>query len=593
MILAVSSQGMAIAADPVEDLRQTLRQILEQSFEPGNAEQAEQYKKLGELLKNKADQIVRPGDLRQALLSRELQVVSQQEPGAPQEEQHPFGKTGQEIRTRLAKRLEDALRSALKAPDPVRRLAAVTFLREMAREEQKQRTPVGPALPPPDRGRGLPGMPPGASDRFTPRLVPALDALARAKNEAPDVRAAAVRALARIAPGADKTLDALKPLLGAERTDVERRVAAESLGQMVRLLAEQERFAQVPGARLPSIPSALQAGPRLVAAAGLGLEDKDLAIRRLCLEAIRESAKNLMAFPKVMRPPVEAPPAAPGDGDGPAPKVGGLEKESVRLLARAVHEQMPAVRRNLGHSDAELRLAAHQVLETFASVRLHFAGKYLRKEEREWFGGLLDAVPELAKKSLSNEDVRTRLAALYVLETLGEAADSAVQELAKALKDDKNGFVRWGAARALSNMAPAKADDAVPALAGALKDDNPTVRLTALTALERYGPKAARAVNPLADLTIDPKQDAKMRLGALRTLMAIGKEARPATAAVVQALADPDSAVRAAAAAALGQFGDLNEDARKALAKALDDTDPAVRQAVSDTLLGGKPESPK
>lgn len=435
-------------------------------------------------------------------------------------------------------------------------------------------------------------MPPGASDRFTPRLVPALDALARAQNEAPDVRAAAVRALVQIAPGADKTLDALKPLLRAERTDVERRAAAETLGQTVRLLAAQERFAQGTGARLPSIPSALQAGPRLVAAARLGLEDKDAAIRRLCLEAIQESAKSLMDFPKVNRPPVDVPPAPPGDGDGLASKAGDREKESIRLLARAVNEQMPAVRPNLGHADAALRLAAHQVLETFASVRLHLAGKYPRKEEREWFGGLLDAVPDLAKNSLSNEDVRTRLAALYVLETLGEAAASAADQLAKALKDDKNGFVRWGAARALGNMAPAKATEVVPALAGALKDDNTTVRLTALAALERYGPKAARAVKPLAEM-IDPKQDVKMRLGAIRTLMAIGKEAQPATAAVVRALADPDSAVRAAAATALGQLGDLNDAARKALAKALDDPDSAVRQAVSDTLLGGKPGSPE
>ena len=569
MILAVLSPARAAAADPVEDLLQTLRQIQGYS-DADNAKQTEQYKKL---LKNKADKIVRPGDLRKTLLSEELRSpVFRQQPGDAPEDQHPLGKTVQEIWGQLAKRLEDALRSALKASDSVRRLAAVTFLRDMAQQEEE-------FAPHDERGAAV------LPSRFTPRLAPVLGALALARNEGPEVHAAAIQALVQIVPGDQKTLDALEPLLQAERADVERQAAAESLGQMIRLLRSGSPVRQ-PGRGRPPLPPGVQGGPRVVAAAGVGLDDKDVKVRTLCLEAIRESLQTLMNLPKAERPPANAPPVPGGGGEGPDPRAGALERQSVQLLVGAVNKQVPGVRRNLSHSDPALRLAAHRVLEAFASLRLKFAGEHPPKEEKEWFV-IEEAVPELAKNSLSHEDVRTRLAALYVLETLGQAAAQAVQELARTLKDDKNGFVRWGAARALNNMAPERADVAVPALAGALKDNNPTVRLTAVAALEHYGPRAAPAIKPLAEMAGD-KQDAKMRLGAVRALAAIGKEAQPAAAALVTALADPESGVRAAAAAALGQLGDLDKTARKELARMLNDADPAVRQAASDALLADK-----
>jgi HEAT repeat protein len=572
MILTVSSPATALAADPVEDLLQTLRQVHGQSFDTGDAKQVAQYKKL---VKDKADKIVRAGDLRKVLLSDELRATNfLQEPGVPQEDQHPLGKTVQEIRGQLAGRLEDALRSALKASDSVRRLAVVTFLRDMARQEEE-------FAPNDERGAAV------LASRFTPRLAPVLGALALARNEGPDVRAAAIQALVQIAPGDKKTLDALEPLLHAERTDIERQAAAESLGQMIRLLRVGPPVRQPGGGRRP-LPPAVQVVPRVVAAAGLGLDDKDVKVRSLCLDAIRESVQSLMNLPKAERPPANAPPVPGGGGERLDPKGGGPERQSVQLLVGVVNKQMPGVRRNLSHSDPALRLAAHQVLETFASLRLKLAGKHPPKEEKEWFV-IEDAVPELAKNSLSHEDVRTRLAALYVLETLGQASAPAVQELARTLKDDKNGFVRWGAARTLNNMAPERADEAVPALAGALKDNNQTVRLTAVVALEHYGPRSVPAVKPLVEMVGD-KQDARMRVGAIRALVAIGKEARPAAAVLVTALADPESGVRAAAAAALGQLGDLDKTAKKELARMLNDSDPAVRQAASDALLGDKPE---
>lgn len=563
LILAISFQGTTLAADPVKDLQKALQQFHGlPNLDEVDAKRLKQFK---EQLQATAEKIVRPGDLRRALFLGEWRgVIFSREVAAPQGEEDPFGKIHQDVRAQLVKRLEKSLRSSLQAPDVVRRLAAVTFLRDMAMDEMRmqgvrlERTHT--AIP---ELRWTPNLNrEGLSGRFTPRLAPALSSLLSAKQEQPKLRAAAMRALADIAPGTEKTLDALKPLLRPERAIDERRAAAESLTRMVHLLKEQD----------DSLPAQFlhlwQAAPRLVAAAGLGLEDKEGDIRRLCLEAIHQSARSFFDARRPHR-----------------------REAADRLLIRSVNEQMPAVSRNLSRADASVRLAAHQVLETFASMRLTLRGWYPAKEEKQWFGGLLDAVPELAKNSLSNADVRTRLAALYVLETLGDAATPAVAQLTQKLKSDKNDFVRWGAARALHNLAPAKADEVVSALAGALKDDSDKVRLTAVAALERYGPKAASAVKPIAAL-IDKKQNAKIRFGAIRALSAIGKEARPATDAVIQALTDSESNVRAAAAWALGQFGDLNETARKALAKALHDSDSDVRQAASDAILADKTPSP-
>jgi len=200
--------------------------------------------------------------------------------------------------------------------------------------------------------------------------------------------------------------------------------------------------------------------------------------------------------------------------------------------------------------------------------------------------GVLKALPGL-KTSLADDEVRVRLAALYILETLDDAAAPAVAEVAKAVKD-KNGFVRWGAARVLNNMAPQMPDKAVPALAEALSDDNKTVRLTAVAALQRYGPKATAAVKSLGKASGDPEP--RMRIGVINALALIGVKARPESGALVQALkTDKTPEVRAAAAKALGRLERFDAEAVKALRAALRDADAAVRQAASDTLLDDRP----
>jgi HEAT repeat protein len=268
---------------------------------------------------------------------------------------------------------------------------------------------------------------------------------------------------------------------------------------------------------------------------------------------------------------------------GPAVPVSPQIEEIQKLLQSfpvALNKALPAVTEALAEDKPDIAVGAAEVLEAAADVRR----LVLKDSHADPLPALLDARDALAK-NLSAKDVRVRLAAVYVLETLGPEAAPASAVLAKALREDADSFVRWGAARALGKMAPDQSD-AVPALAKALEDKDDDVRQTAPIALALFGPAAKAAVSALADAV---KRDDGLRLGALKALAAVGTGAAPAADAVTAALADPDAEVRVAAANALAQMRSLNKEAVATLGKALDDPDADVRRAVAGALLQLRP----
>jgi HEAT repeat protein len=592
LAFAVVALPRAAAADPVLELANVFQ--IGNEINPNDpADVQKEVKRQKELLEKHAAAVTRLGDMRRALLLPEWK----QGEAEPLDEFDPLGKVYREIWGKLADRLTKALRSRLAAKDDAgQRLAVVTFLAEMASAERnrEQGEFVNPGMP-----RGIRRE--GSVIRFTPRMAADLRELL-AKDKDADVRATAARAVVEIAPTEATTLDALKPLLAPERKLVERRAAAEGLGRMFGALADLQQQRPLP---------INQVGSRIVSAAGSGLGDKEAAIRRLCLETIQNAVQQIQQV------------------------LGHRGQQQLlavyRPLAGAVNEQMAAVIGLLADGDLAVRLSAHQVLENIAGAqrRLPEALEEFKPpltpprpgvalpppQERELgekkpkanpdnkgakeelprheptaapfnFEGIVKALPAL-KKNLADENERIRLASLYVLETLNFAAAPAVEEVAKALKD-KNGFVRWGAARVLNNMAPQMPDKAVPALAEALSDKNKTVRLTAVAALQRYGPKATAAVKSLGKAIGDPEP--RMRMGAINALALIGAKARPESGALVQVLkADKTPEVRAAAAKALGRLERFDAEAVKALCAALRDSDGTVRQAASDTLLDARP----
>jgi HEAT repeat protein len=551
---------LAAAADPLEEFTQLLRQTPERP----NKEQLKVHKNR---IEKAAAALVRPSDLRRALLLwewREAELPQED----PDGEENPFAKTYQKIRGELAERLKTSLREGLGSKEAGRRLAVLTFLASMASAEAER---AGAPI------REEPGAQRIRFFRFTPSMAADVRKLLVADKDA-EVRAAAAESVATIDPARKETLEALKPLLDLKREPIERRAAAQALGRMVRAVSEGG-FVSAPWRPRPGTPpgvaperpaSALERmGPDILAACAPGLGDEDATVRRLCMEAIRQAAQALAE---------------------PLGKWGEL----IRPLARAVNARTKDVRGRLADKDLSVCLTAHQALEAMATARRSLRGgprlppwrggpsEPPRPADRVLLDGILEALPEL-EKSLSHEEVRVRLASLYVLETLDADAAPAAAVVAKALAD-KNGFVRWGAVRVLHNMAPQAPDKAVPALAGALKDDNKTVRLTAANALCRYGPKASEAVGPLGAAVSDTEPH--VRLGAIDALAAIGEKAAAQTGVLIRALKDDKTPeARAAAAKALGRLGALTNERVKALRFALRDPDAAVRQAAGDALL--------
>ena len=320
---------------------------------------------------------------------------------------------------------------------------------------------------------------------------------------------------------------------------------------------------------------------------GQGAKDDDPTVRRLCLAALGSTLEDFgfcckldlenkfLAGERLMsRDAIEKEKAF---------------AEFLRFLKgslQALNQELAVAREALKDDDLAVCLSAYKTIENAATVRLLLRNRALLepviKEKKDPFNEPIKAVPALIK-SLQHKELRVRLAALYVLETLTTDAAPAASALAAVLKDD-NRFVRWGAARALRNMAPAgAANDIVTALAVMLTDDSPDVRNTAAVALTRYGPAAKGAVADLSKAF--ENGDEKMQLLAARALAAMGKEAKPAELILVAALANKQPAIRAAAATALGRLGTLTKESRTSLTKALADKDSTVQRAAAGALL--------
>jgi len=184
--------------------------------------------------------------------------------------------------------------------------------------------------------------------------------------------------------------------------------------------------------------------------------------------------------------------------------------------------------------------------------------------------------------------------------SLKEIGEPAVEPLIAALTDD-NSVVRAAAAKALGSIEDPRA---VEPLILALGDEDPQVRKNAVTALRWI--QDPRAVEPLIgslkDEVREVREGAVQALGRLRdpravdpligvlrdwpSMYSVGRSLKeigePAVEPLIAALADDDSAVRAAAAEALGSIEDPR--AVEPLILALGDEDPQARKNAATAL---------
>jgi HEAT repeat protein len=178
----------------------------------------------------------------------------------------------------------------------------------------------------------------------------------------------------------------------------------------------------------------------------------------------------------------------------------------------------------------------------------------------------LAADVDMLIKQLKSPDVDTRRAAAQSLAEAGEEAKPAVGALVKALREDKDRFVRRFAAEALGQIGAGPAA-VLPALRQALSDPKKEVQEAAATALGKMGKDA---VNLLAAAVKDASREAEVRRKSAEALGAMGADARPALKVLLEVLkvAPPgrpnDADIRVEVVVAVGKIA--SEDDKDAVA---------------------------
>jgi HEAT repeat protein len=545
LALAPAVGAKPFPPDPVAALEQTLRRETRTDAD---------LKRRQVNLENHARAIEGLADLRRAVMLRDWR---------DDELEIPLATIDGSVRLELLNRLGKGIRSQLKAAKADERLTAVILIGQMGVQVRDSEQAGGFAR------------------SFTPDLVAVMQ-----NDKESAVREAAARNLGQINADPALAVPALQQALTRGPPGL-RRAAAEGLARlpmMANSLARRgrNRVVEVTSEELVKI------GLAVVPSAGKGLADDDAEVRRRCLEALTVAAQMLG---DLIPDGQHADHLQGGDNN----EIAAYRMEVADTLepllpvAAALNKELASIAGVFKDNDLTVCQAAAQAVEALGEARERwksYAGSVPEAVRGKlvmdpFTGGMATVVPGLVRL-LQQESVQVRLAALYALESLGPEAGKATADLVRAL-EDRDAFVRWGAARTLGNVAPQGAEQAVPKLAGRLDDVNGDVRHAAASALRHFGPAAEPAVAALARAVAH--KDPTLRVPAIQAILAVGTEARPAIPALTLALADPEPDVRAAAADALGRFGADAKTALEALKKARDNSDGRVRQAANDALL--------
>ncbi|MEO2049316.1 MAG: HEAT repeat domain-containing protein [Pirellulales bacterium] len=162
-------------------------------------------------------------------------------------------------------------------------------------------------------------------------------------------------------------------------------------------------------------------------------------------------------------------------------------------------------------------------------------------------GQATDEVDDLIAQ-LGSSEVRQWRDAARTLSQMGDRAQPAVAELAKAL-DDKDRQVCSHTLAALGQLGP-RAEAAIPSLIEALQSSNAQMRYRAAYGLGQMGPVVVPALIKALQSDSVPQ-----RLGAAQALAILGPDSSAAMDVLIGALTDAEVKVRDEAARALGRTG--------------------------------------
>ena len=181
------------------------------------------------------------------------------------------------------------------------------------------------------------------------------------------------------------------------------------------------------------------------------------------------------------------------------------------------------------------------------------------------------------REAIRSDVVKTRVAAVQVLGTIGRDAKVAVPDLAEAARRDPDRDVRMYAAASLGEIGSDAGEAVEPLIEVVRHEPDLNVLIpVAIEALGRIGPAARPAIPVLASIAKNPQHPA--RVWAALALWRIGSEGREDASVVVPTLinqlaTDPSPRSRAYAAQVLGEMAPIAGAAAPALRSATEDPD--------------------
>ena len=575
-ILLLASAPAARADDPVDALRSILGD--RSQGEGGGIERLDfRRAKVTEAI----DQMRTIGQLRRALVLDEWKV----DPKRVINEQ--LRDLDNELRTVVGNRLTKMLKKAAEKGDANTRLAVANTIAEM-----------GPTVRPLD-----------PKDRFgyTRSLLPIVTHLT--KDDDLGVRQEALRALSNINADPKDAAEVFRGILSRDPQIGPRRLAADGLEQMVKVVNFLQRRGQagsgVDATRQDLLDVILAVGP----VAAIALEDTDTEVRMLGLLAIQQSAQTLSELMDV--PDEYQRKAFPPVGY----KLSALQKEQilkkydevqkdyaeVKPILDMLKKAMPTYGKALYDPDARVRLASAQAFDNLANARLRIVRRAINLPTLRDLKGNVERTPQTLLQGtdfmapfftrdlpqlgalLRDPDVRIRRAAAEVLEELEEKNLAIMPALVSSLSDPDR-FVRWTAAKAAGTLPPDQAEPVIGPLARMLADPELNLRVAAAASLEAMGKYAKPALPALGQAI--RSGDVEARLAALYAIIKTGPEASAAVVPdLIIAINGNEPRVTKVACEALANIGPPASAALPSLRRLIGNEDPEVRSWASDAIL--------
>ncbi len=570
-VAAILAGALAVwAADPVEELRQILQ------YDEGRNPSETALEARRKNLQKKIDALKTVGQFRRALVL----TAWNDDPLRAVNVDKELRRIDADMRQEVANRFKNALDQQARSPDANSRLAVANVIAELGPTARDL------GLGPNERGPG-----------YARTLFPIVAALT--KDSDLGVRQEALRAVSNSNPVAKEAARVIADRLRNDAALGPRRVAADALGQLVRVVSQLNKPGKVVTTTvIASRAEVIDVLQEVLRTAPIGLADDDSNVRSACADAILTATTVFLEF-------LEVPPAIPTEK--------GEALERSQLLKRDLDEFKPvlsalrdavAPRQGglvalLGDRDPNSRFIGAEALQSIALVRQRLRQRILESArtggaakdaqsvlaELDPLGSFLETRLGVLRPLFADSDVRLRKTAVTFALHIDERALPLAPLLIASLNDPDR-FVRWTAVRALGNLPSEQVASSAAALARLLRDDDVSVRIAAANALEAMGKYAEGTQAALAQAAT--AGDAEPRIAAMHALAALGPSAvQAALPQLIEVLSqrDADSKVLVAAAETLAELGPAARGAIPSLRRLIGHEDSDVRAAASEAIL--------